>query len=173
MRTDIGTGGGGKGYLMFKGIVAAIAAAFFLVACNHTYDSIGPREGIGTVAGAVAGGVIGNQIGSGRGQVIATALGAVAGGLIGMEVGRSLDERDRQLAMQAEYRALEMGQAGRPIEWRNESTGRYGEVVVGPGYQVNALDCRDYTHSVYIDGQPRVARGTACREADGTWRIVS
>lgn len=160
-------------FSMYKGIVAAILGAFFLAACNHTYDAMGPREGIGTVAGALAGGVIGNQIGSGSGQVIATAVGAVAGGLIGMEVGRALDERDRQLAMQAEYRALETAQAGRPVEWRNPDSGRYGEVVVGPGYQVNALDCRDYTHSVYIDGQPQVARGTACREPDGTWRIVS
>lgn len=158
---------------MSKGIVAAIAALFFLAACNHTYDSMGPREGIGTVAGALAGGAIGSQIGSGSGQVIATAVGAVAGGLIGMEVGRALDARDRRLAMEAEYRALENAQAGRPVSWRNETSGHYGEVVVGPGYQVNALDCRDYTHTVYIDGQPQVARGTACREADGTWRIVS
>jgi surface antigen len=158
---------------MIKGFVVAMSAALFLAACSHSYDSMGPREGIGTVAGAVAGGAIGSTIGSGRGRVIATTVGAVAGGLIGMEVGRSLDERDRQLAMQAEYRALEMGQAGRPIEWRNEQTGRYGEVVVGPGYQVNQLDCRDYTHTVYISGQPQVARGTACREADDTWRIVS
>ena len=158
---------------MLKGFAAAIAAAFFLAACNHTYDSMGPREGIGTVAGAVAGGVIGSQIGSGSGQVIATAVGAVAGGLIGMEVGRALDERSRQLAMQAEYRALETGQVGRPVQWRNDQTGQYGEVVVGPGYQVNRLDCRDYTHTVYIGGQPQVARGTACRESDNTWRIVS
>ena len=158
---------------MFKGILAAAMAAFFLAACNHTYDAIGPREGVGTVAGALAGGVIGSQIGSGSGQVIATAVGAVAGGLIGMEVGRVLDERDRRLAMEAEVQALEYAQAGRPIEWRNPDSGHYGEVVVGPGYQVNALDCRDYTHSVYIDGQPEVARGTACRDPDGTWRIVS
>jgi uncharacterized protein YcfJ len=86
---------------MIKGFVVAMSAALFLAACSHSYDSMGPREGIGTVAGAVAGGAIGSTIGSGRGRVIATTVGAVAGGLIGMEVGRSLDERDRQLAMQA------------------------------------------------------------------------
>jgi surface antigen len=157
---------------MIKGFAAAVGAAMFLTACYHTGTSVGPREGVGTVAGAVAGGVIGSQIGQGRGRVVAGTIGAIAGGLIGMEVGRALDERDRQIAMQAEYQALAYGQPGRPVEWRSPHTGYYGQVTPGPGYQVNQMDCRDYTHTVYIGGQPQVARGTACREPDGTWRTV-
>ncbi len=154
-------------------IFTVTAGVLFLTGCNHTYSPVGTREGFGTVAGAVAGGVIGNQLGSGSGRVVATAIGALAGGLIGAEIGRSLDERDRQEALAAEYRALEFGRAGRPVAWRNDSSGIYGEVVTGPGYEVNSLDCRDYTHTIYIDGRARVARGTACRQPDGTWRIVS
>ncbi|MGQ7792903.1 RT0821/Lpp0805 family surface protein [Faunimonas sp. B44] len=158
---------------MRKTVIAAATASMLVAGCSTGPGGGPPSEGVGAVAGALAGGVIGSRFGSGAGRVVATTVGAAAGGLIGASIGRSLDERDHQYAMDAEYRALEYGRAGRPENWRNEQTGTYGEVVVGPGYTVNALDCRDYTHSVYIDGQPRVARGTACRQPDGTWRIVS
>lgn len=140
-----------------------------VVGCSNT----GPKQGIGTVAGAIAGGVIGNQFGKGSGNVVATAAGAVIGGLIGAEIGRSLDERDQQLAYQAQYSALEQGRSGAPVIWRNPDSGRSGRVVPESAYTVNNRQCRDYTHTVYIDGQPETARGTACREGDGTWRTVS
>ena len=51
--------------------------------------------------------------------------------------------------------------------------GDSGEVTPGPRYKVNDYDCRDYTHTVDIDGQPQTARGTACRQPDGTWKPVT
>jgi surface antigen len=39
-------------------------------------------------------------------------------------------------------------------------------------YRRGALDCRDYTHTIYIDGRPQTMRGTACRNPDGTWSNV-
>ena len=154
-------------------ILAVTAGALFLTGCGQAYYPVGPPENVGALTGAIAGGVIDNQIGSGSDRVVTTAIGALAGGLIGAEIGRSLDERDRQEALAAEYRALEFGRAGRPVAWRNDSSGIYGEVVAGPGFQVNSLDCREYTHTIYIDARARVVRGTACRQPDGTWRIVS
>ena len=150
-----------------------VASSLGLAACNHQpgYGG-GPKAGIGTVAGAVAGGVIGNQFGSGSGKVAATVAGAVLGGLIGHSIGTSLDEADRQRAMAAEYRALQYGQAGQRVVWRNPNSGYYGEVVPGPYYDSGTGRCRDYTHTIYIDGRPEVARGTACRQPDGTWATV-
>ena len=52
-------------------------------------------------------------------------------------------------------------------------SGRYGNVVPGPAAQIDGASCRQYTHTVYIDGRPQVERGTACRNPDGTWTIVS
>jgi surface antigen len=46
-------------------------------------------------------------------------------------------------------------------------------VVPGASYQVNAYDCREFTHTIYVDGEPQVARGTACRQEDGSWRTVA
>ena len=124
----------------------------------------------GAAIGAVAGGVIGHQFGRGHGNVAATALGAVVGGIIGSEIGRSLDEADRRAASHAEYTALESGQSGVGTPWRNPDSGHYGMVVPGRPYQNGGYNCRDYTHTVYIDGRPETLRGRACRNGDGTWR---
>jgi surface antigen len=86
---------------------------------------------------------------------------------------RLLTGEDLDAARAAQYRALEFGRAGRPVAWRNEASGRSGEVVAGPGATVNALDCRDYNHTIRLDGGRRTVRGTACRRPDGTWRAVS
>lgn len=152
----------------------ALAAATGLSACSSDpYYGGGPKAGIGTVAGAVAGGVIGHQIGSGSGRVAATAIGAVLGGLIGHEIGTALDERDRERALAAEYQALEYGRSGAKVGWNNPDTGHYGEVVPGPAYESAGSQCRSYTHTIYIDGRPQTASGTACRRPDGTWQTVS
>src|SRR5215472_13130162 len=58
------------------------------------------------------------------------------------------------------------------LAWRNPDSGRYGSVVPGPAYQSNGLQCRQYTHTIYIDGKAEVARGSACRNPDGTWTAV-
>lgn len=127
----------------------------------------------GLVVGAVAGGIIGNQVGKGSGNVLATAAGAVIGGIVGSEIGRSMDEQDRRLAREAEFYALEDGPSGQPRRWRNPDNGRYGDVVPSRPYQRSGRDCRDYTHTVYIDGRRETMRGTACRNSDGTWRNVA
>lgn len=127
------------------------------------------REESGLAIGAIAGGVIGNSVGRGRGRLAATAIGAMIGGIVGSEIGRSLDKRDRRLARLAEYDALERGRSGERVPWRNPESGRYGEVIPEMPFKRGSLDCREYTHRIYIDGRPRTMRGTACRNPDGTW----
>ena len=85
---------------------------------------------------------------------------------------QSLDERDRRLAQEAEYDALERGQSGVSRQWRDPDNGHYGEIVPSRPYKRGVADCRDYTHTVYIDGRPKQMRGTACRNPDGTWQNV-
>ena len=134
-----------------------------LAACSGPGNA--PKQDQGLVAGAIAGGVLGSQIGRGKGSVVATVLGAVVGGVVGSEIGRSLDERDRRLAQQAEFDAFERGVSDRPVRWQNPDNGRYGEVVPGPSFRRGPQDCRPYTHTVYISGRPQAMRGTACRKS--------
>lgn len=148
-----------------KLVPIAVIGLLFLAACAG-----GPREGIGTVAGAVAGGVIGNQFGSGSGRTAATAAGAVVGALLGNQIGAALDEADRQRAADAQLAAL---RTGTPQSWSNPNTGRYGQVVPGQAYTNARGTCREYTHTVYIDGRPQVVKGVACLQQDGTWQMIS
>lgn len=151
-----------------KIIIATGVAGLVLAGCQS-----GPKQGFGQVAGGVTGALIGSQFGSGSGKLAATALGAVVGTMVGGEIGRQLDEADQRALYEAQYRALEYGNPGTPVAWQNPGSGHYGEVVPGAGYKVNAYNCRDYTNTIFIDGQPQVARGTACREPDGTWKPVA
>jgi surface antigen len=80
-----------------------------------------------------------------------------------------MDERDRRIALEAEYRALEYTQSGQPATWKSDRSGRYGTVVAAQPYRVGSQDCRQYSHTVFFSGQSRNARGTACRNPDGSW----
>jgi surface antigen len=129
----------------------------------------GPGETFGSVSGAVIGGVIGSSFGGGAGRVAATVAGAAIGGLIGGAVGRNLDDIERQRAYDAQMMAMS---SGRRTTWRGDR-GAYGYIEPGaPVYGVRGY-CREYTHTIYIDGRPQRGVGTACREPDGSWVIVS
>jgi surface antigen len=101
--------------------------------------------------------------------VAARIVDAMAGGLIGGSLGSSLDDRDRRRALEAEYKALEYTPAGQDVTWGRQGGRRYGVVVAGSPYRVGSQDCRQYEHTVTIGGQARTARGTACRNDDGSW----
>ncbi len=149
--------------LMAIALLPALAAA-----CSS-----GNNQGPGTIVGAVTGGLVGNQLGRGKGKVAATAAGAVIGGIIGNQIGRDMDEQDRRMAAAAEYRALEYGQSDAPTPWNNPGTRHRGQIVPGKYYSQGGQFCRPYTHTVYIGGEPQTMSGTACRQADGTWRTIS
>jgi len=157
------------GWIMtFRTIAIAAVASLVVAGCS------GPnaKEDTGTLVGAVAGGIIGNQFGKGQGRALATAAGVVVGGIVGNSIGRDLDERDRLLARDAEFAALERGESGEPVEWRNPDTGRYGEVVPQRAYERGRETCREFEHRVFIEGRRQTMTGTACRNPDGTWRNV-
>ena len=100
------------------------------------------------------------------------ASAGITGGVLGSAIGTALDERDRQRAYAAEMQALENGEPGEPVGWRGDGPKRYGTVVPGAPYQTRGTRCRDYSHTIYIDGKPQTARGTACRNPDGSWTPV-
>jgi surface antigen len=156
-------------------IVAVALVSIMLTACaGDPSTGAGPRENTGTLVGAATGALIGSQFGGGTGERIAAGLaGAAIGGLIGNRIGASLDDEDRRRAYVAQMDALERGPPGAPVGWRNQDSGRYGTIVPGPAYDSRGLRCREFTHTIYIDGRPQSARGTACRNPDGTWTAMS
>ena len=155
---------------MIRRIMAVALFGAAVAAC--TTDS-GPNEVGGTLVGAGAGALLGNAIGGSAGNRVAgTIAGAAIGGLLGNRIGAAMDDEDKARAYAAQVQALEGGPSGAPVAWRNPDSGRYGSVVPGPAYQQQGMSCRQYTHTIYIDGRPQTARGTACRNSDGTWQAV-
>lgn len=125
-----------------------------------------------TTSGLSSGGGIvpalgGGDSGTSNGKVAARIINAMDGGLIGGTIGNGLSDGDRRKALEAEYRALEYGQGGQGVAWKGGS--RSGEVVAAQPYRVGSQDCRQYSQTVFTTGTPLVARGTACRNADGSW----
>jgi surface antigen len=146
-------------------LVALAGGVLLIAGCSAG----GPSVTTGAIPGANPQTVLESPVGVGSGE---PTVGAVEGGLMGAEVGQSLNDADRAIALKSEYEALEYGRAGVPTTWRGKSGDNRGEIRVGATYQVNRLDCREYTHNVWIGGRPRVVKGTACREPDGVWRVV-
>lgn len=83
-----------------------------------------------------------------------------------------LDDDDRPIALEAQYRALELSAPGSVVRWSNPSTKVRGEVVPGPVYAVNMQHCRDFRHTVELKREIRTGRATACRSLDGHWQLL-
>lgn len=135
--------------------------------------AMGPKETGGALLGAAGGAAIGSQIGHGTGRVVAVAIGTLAGALLGQSVGQTLDRAD-QMAMErnAQY-ALENTRTNSTTEWRNPDSGNYGAITPIETYQTaSGQYCREYTQTVVVAGEKQQAYGTACRQPDGTWKIV-
>ena len=100
-------------------------------------------------------------------------IGVGAGGVVGGVIGNALDEEDRRRAYAAEMQALEYGGPGAPVSWEGERGSR-GTIVPGPYHARGQYQrCRDYSHTIYVQGKPEVARGVACRNPDGTWSRIT
>jgi surface antigen len=81
-----------------------------------------------------------------------------------------MSQKSRAEASSAQFNALQFGRVGAPRNWVGDN-GQSGAVTVGPYVRVNLIDCRDFTHTVTAGGRSYVKRGTACREANGSWTV--
>jgi surface antigen len=107
------------------------------------------------------------------GKVATTIISAMGGGLIGGSIGAGLSDTEKRSALEAEYKALEYTSSGQKVAWKGDQASHSGEVVPGQPYRVGSQDCRQYTQTVFTGGAGVSARGTACRNADGSWTPLS
>jgi surface antigen len=154
--------------IMRRTTIAALAAlSLGLGAC----EGMSTGETVGALGGAAGGGLLGSQIGGGSGKLAATAVGTLVGALAGGKLGGYLQGNDQRTATEAEQSAVAQGE---PIQWTNPETGNRGTIEPTRTYQdQGGQTCREYQHTVYVGGRAEQARGNACLQADGTWRIVS
>jgi surface antigen len=101
------------------------------------------------------------------GQQAVAAAKVRNGGILGRGITGRMDAGAVGKALDAEFQALEFSNPGVPVAWKSGDV--RGEVNAAQPYQVGSQNCRAYTHTVFLANAPENARGTACRNADGTW----
>lgn len=149
---------------MKKLTVASLSLSFLLVGCAPLN-----KEGVGTISGGVVGGLLGSQFGGGSGKVMAAAGGALLGAYLGGQIGKTMDKVDR-MEMQ---RALETAPTGRSVAWSNPDNGNRYTVQPTRTYYRSQQPCREYITKAVIGGKSQQIYGKACRQADGSWRVVN
>ncbi len=135
--------------------IALIVLPLFLAGCQTTL--LGNR--------------ITPQVNSGGAGAVLNA-GITGGGLVGGPFGTKLERGDRTVAFEAEYKALEYSKGGELVNWTGKTGSVSGKVVAAQPYRVGSQDCRQYSHELDQSGIVTNARGTACRNADGTWSLL-
>lgn len=158
---------------MIKRLIIGLTLVTTLTGC---LPNTGPKQAGGTLLGGAAGALIGSQFGKGRGQLVGVALGALAGSYLGGMVGQKMDERDRQMAQSTMMETLERAPDHQARTWRNPNNNHRGHVKVTRTVEKprDYMVCRDYVHTVIIDGQQETVQGRACRDTrdpNGTWRV--
>lgn len=127
----------------------------------------GQKEQAGTVIGGLLGGVLGSEVGGGHGRTAAIIAGTMIGAAVGGSVGRSMDDLDRHnLAT-----SLETVRTGVPTRWRNPDTGNSYSVVPTRTWENQGSPCREFTVDALVGGREEQVYGTACRQADGSWKV--
>ncbi len=117
-------------------------------------------SGCTTTSGGAAG-TAGTAVPTGAGVYIT----ALQGGLVSRNAGGA------QLSKADMQRALEAAPGGQPVVWQGR--GVSGSVVAAAPYQVGSQNCRQYSHTLTVDGRDTATRGAACRNADGAWAPLS
>jgi surface antigen len=154
-----------------KNVLLLVIIPLLLVGCSP-YGH-GPKEQQGTLIGAASGAILGAQVGGGRGQLVGVAIGTLAGALLGQDIGRTLDKADQIAMRQSAQYALEYAPTNTSTQWRNPDTGNAGTVTPVETYQSRSGEyCREYRQTVWVGGEKQQAYGTACRQPDGSWKII-
>ena len=146
---------------------ALISGALFLTGCQNQPT----KEEQAGLIGAIAGGLLGSQVGDGNGKKAAIIAGTILGHHLGSSVGRTMDEVDRMKANQA----LETQPINKTTSWVNPDSGnKYSVTPTKTFFDPKEMNpCREYTTEAWIGGQKEMVYGTACRQDDGSWKIIS
>ena len=126
------------------------------------------QEQSGALLGGAVGAAAGSAVGRGSGQVAAVVLGALLGSVAGANIGRHMDEQDRVRAAQV----FESYPTGSPGRWRNPDTGDSYAVTPTRTYETAQGPCREFRMRATVGGEADTVYGTACRQPDGTWKVV-
>ena len=168
MERVIGGGGFASPLRLARSATVVLLAVVMLASCATVQEN--PKTAIGGLGGATVGGLIAAAAGGGGAAI---AAGVIGGALLGGFAGNLLDQRDKKMAADSAARALESTPSGQTVAWNNPDSGNSGTVTPVRTYQSGGTYCREYQQTVTIGGKQEQTYGTACRQPDGSWKIVS
>ncbi len=140
---------------------------------SNCADDPNRKENMGTVLGGATGALIGSTLGGGDGNLVAIGAGAVIGAFIGNRIGASMDDVDKMKAEQTAQTSLEKAPSGKTSTWKNPDTGNSGSFTPKRAMETERGYCREFTQQITVAGKTQQGYGTACRQPDGTWKIVN
>lgn len=128
---------------------------------------------MGQVLGGVTGAFLGSQFGEGSGKIVASVAGAMIGAWAGSKIVEGMNAQDRSMYESASTRAAK-APVGQQITWYNPDTGNQGTITpTREGRSSDGSTCREYQQTVTIGGKTEKAYGTACKQPNGSWKIVN
>lgn len=158
----------------FRNALASTLIAVLLAACTAT------SGGGGTVASQPAAGGIGAAATGGLlaapepAMPPATAPVRMEGRLFDGPYVLQLNKDDNERAQRAALAAFESTPSGQTSIWRNPTNGHWGTLTPTRTYQdAGGRYCREYRQTITLGGQEHQGNGSACREPDAVWRIMS
>ena len=150
-------------------VIATVLATTLMSGCAGTYNKATTGAALGALTGTALAYGLGKDSSKKNLWLIA---GAAAGGLIGNNIGAKLDERDRLLLGETLQQTMEHGPTNSVGSWNNPDSGNSGTVTpTQTMMSANNQPCREFNTTVNIGGELSQAYGTACRQADGSWKI--
>ncbi|MBT4710987.1 MAG: hypothetical protein HOB82_05620 [Alphaproteobacteria bacterium] len=82
-------------------------------------------------------------------------------------------DSDVVMAVGAMQNSLTNNLPGAATTWENSATGNAGSIEAGAVFVTDqGAFCRDYREGLVVGGVVGITTNTACRGADGTWRIT-
>ena len=150
-------------------VIATVLATTLLTGCAGTYNKATTGAALGAITGTALAYGLGKDSSKKNLWLVA---GAGLGALVGNNIGAQLDERDRLLAGQTLQHTLEQAPTNAVGSWNNPDSGNSGTVTPTVTRYTDGQPCREFTTTIDVGGQPQQGYGTACRQADGSWKIV-
>ncbi|MCW2247147.1 surface antigen [Azospirillum fermentarium] len=149
-------------------LAAPLALALATVMLSGCFTS-GSSGGSSSAPG---GPVIDARMGAGTEKLNASGVGTLLGAFVGRDIADSLDKEDQQAASKAMTRAY-AAHLGEVTQWSNPKSGNSGTITTTrEGYNTANTYCREFRQTVTVKGKTELAYGTACKQADGGWKIV-
>ncbi len=150
---------------------ATLLMVLVITGCSTNF---GVEKGIEALFGAMIGGSSRSERGNGNGRLVGAGTEDLFGPFAGSEIGRALDETDKRYAQEAYEKAIETSRTGEATSWENSGSGNSGTYTPTVSYRTaQGQYCRDFMQSISAGAATQDSSGTACRNQNGIWELVS